>query len=102
MDLKILKIKKTYKKKRPIICPSTGWKIILFFSFFLILLSCYFGFVLFKQIDKDFVVSVEEVEGQIKIVKKEKIQKTLEIFSERENKSAEIIVLPAPITDPSI
>lgn len=102
MDLKIFKIKKSFKKGGLGLRPNTGWKIILYVAFVIILGSFVFGFNLFMQTNKEFVASVANTGEQIKIVKKERIQKVLEYFSLREKKSVEILNSPLPIVDPSL
>lgn len=102
MKIKIFKNKKSFKKERPWINPNISWEIILCLSFVLIITAFIFGFNLFIQINKEFPVTGTGAGGQIKIVKKERIQKVLEYFTEREKKSTEILNSPAPIVDPSL
>lgn len=102
MDLKIPKIKRSFKKEKLHIHPITSWKIVLCVAALLILASFAFSFNLFMQVNKELVVPAEEIKGQIKIVRKESIEKTLEYFSEREKKSAEILDSPSPVVDPSL
>lgn len=101
MNLKIFKIKKSFKKGGAHIRPSTSWKIVLGVAFVLVLVSFVFGFNLFLQINKEFVATSDNSNTQIKIVKKERITKTLDYFSAREQKSNEILNSPSPIVDPS-
>ncbi len=101
MNLKIFKIKKSFKKGGAHLRPGTSWKIVLCVAVVLILLSFAFSYNLFMQIDKEFVVTPDGSNTQIKIVKKERITKTLDYFSAREQKSTEILNSPSPVVDPS-
>lgn len=102
MNLKIFKIKKSFKKGGTFIEPSTSWKIVLCVTLVLIFASFVFGYNLFLKIDKGFVSPPSNLNTQIKIVKKERILEVLKYFIEREKKSAEILSSPAPIADPSL
>lgn len=101
MDLKFLKKKKKFRKGGSGIKPDLYWKYILWMTFGLIFISCIFGFYLFIKTNKELVVPVVNVDGQ-GIIKKERIDKVLEYFQERENKSIEILNSPSPIIDPSL
>lgn len=101
MNLNFLKKKKKFKKGGTGIKPDLYWKYILFMTFFLILISCIFGLYLFLKMNSESTVSVTDVSGQ-DTIKKERINKVLEYFSEREKKSTEILNSPSPIIDPSL
>lgn len=101
MEIKFLKMKKKFKKGGSGIKPDLYWKYILMITFFLILCSFVFGFYLFLKTDKNFDVLTTSVDNQ-EIVRKKKLNESLEYFSEREKKSKEILNSPSPIVDPSI
>ena len=102
MKIEILKTKKNFKKGGFHTNPNVSWEVLLFIALILILLSFVFGFYLFRQINKEFILSDSENNSQTKVIKKERIQKVLEYFSERQKKSAEMLNSPAPIVDPSL
>ncbi len=102
MDLKIFKIKSNFKKEKLPVRPNLVWSIILFVALVLVLASFFLGTILFMQINKDLEISTEQIRGQVKMVKKEKIEEALKYFTEREEKSTEILSLPSPVVDPSL
>lgn len=101
MNLDFLKKKKKFKKGGIGVKPDLYWKYILFMTFFLILVSCAFGLYLFLKINSESAIFVTDTQGQ-DTIKKERINKVLEYFSEREKKSTEILNSPSPIIDPSL
>ena len=101
MNLNFLKKKKKFKKGGLGIKPDLYWKYILCIAFLLIIFSCAFGLYLFMEINKESVLPVININEQ-NIVKKERIDKVLEYFSEREKKSLQILNSPSPIIDPSL
>lgn len=103
MNLNIFKKgKKIFKKRDYRPDPDFYWKIIFFLGLILIITSLVFGMYLFLQINKeDFSSSVTDG-GQINKVSKERIDKVLQYFSDREEKSLDIVNFPSPIIDPSL
>ena len=101
MEIKFLKRKKKFKKGGLGIKPDLYWRYILYVTFALILLSCVFGLYLFMKINNESASPVINISGENSI-KKERIDKVLEYFSEREKKSIEILNSPSPIVDPSL
>jgi len=102
MKTKIFKIKRKFRKGGLRVNPDTSWEIIVCVAFVIIIASFIFSFNLFGRVNKEFAAPTGDNSGQIDIVKKERIEKALEYFSEREKKSAEILNSPAPIVDPSL
>ncbi|MFA5792070.1 MAG: hypothetical protein WC884_03480 [Candidatus Paceibacterota bacterium] len=102
MKIEIFKIKKKFKKGGFHINPNIGWKFILFLVFFMIIISIIFGFYLFYKTNEEFVIPSTGIKVQDKIVKKERLEKVLEYFFEREKKSAVILNSPSSIVDPSL
>lgn len=101
MELKFLKKKKKFIKGGTGIKPDLYWRYIVFFTFMLIILFFAFGLYFFIKIDNKLIplnTNVGEQEG----IKKERIDKALEYFTERENKSIEILKSSSPIVDPSL
>ena len=99
--MKFLKKKKKFKKGGLGIKPDLYWRYILYTTFALIFLSSVFGLYLFMKINNEPIPPVVNVNGENSI-KKERIDKVLEYFSEREKKSIEILNSPSPIVDPSL
>ncbi|MFA5095482.1 MAG: hypothetical protein WC447_02390 [Candidatus Paceibacterota bacterium] len=101
MEIKFLKREKRFRKGGLGIKPDLYWRYILYITFILIILSFVFDFYLFIKINKEPnppVLSTNEREA----IKKERIDKVLEYFKEREKKSIEILSSPSPIVDPSL
>ncbi|MFA5936389.1 MAG: hypothetical protein WC822_00760 [Candidatus Paceibacterota bacterium] len=101
MNLKFLKKKKKFKKGGLGIKPDLYWQYILLVTFILIILASIFGLYIFWGINNESTLPVSNV-GEQEAIKKERIDKVLEYFQEREKKSLEIINSPSPIVDPSL
>ena len=82
--------------------PEFYWKIILYITFAIIIGSFAFGFIIFMQMNTDYTDSPEASSAQTNLVKTERVEKVLKIFSDRENKSNGIINSPSTIIDPSL
>jgi len=101
MEIKFLKIKKSFKKGNSELNAVRYWKIILFFASVLISAAFVFSFYHFNEVNKDSVIPEIESSDQLKIVKKERIGKVVEYFSVRESRSVDIINSPSSAIDPS-
>jgi hypothetical protein len=101
MEIKFFKTKKNFKKKSSELDPDFYWKLIVFLTFLMILASFIFGYYTFIQVKDESISSAENI-GRKKPVEKERIEKVLEHFSLREEKSAEILNSPASVVDPSL
>ena len=93
---------KNFEKENLALNINFYWKLAVSFMFIAILAFSFFGYYLLKKINKEFVAPTRESGGQIKTVKKERIDKALEYFSLREQKSNQILNLPSPVSDPSL
>lgn len=102
MEIKIFKIKKSFKKGGLHTNPDIFWDILQVLGLLIIILSFIFGFYLFGQINQESVLPTINENKQIPIVDKDQIKKVLNYFSTRELKSAEILNFPSPIIDPSL
>ena len=103
MKIEFLKKKKDFlKKDESQIKPDFSWKIILYLTLAIILVSFIFGFNLFVQINKEQPDSSTSPSLQANIVKKARIEKVLNIFSERDKKSADALSSPSSLVDPSL
>ena len=99
---KILKRKKVFKKGGLSASPGFFWQFLLLIGFLIIAASCIFGAMLFLEVNKGSVFEVENVdEGKITI-SKDRIDKVLEYFREREKISSGIISSPSPVIGPSL
>lgn len=102
MKLKFLKHKKQFKKGGFHTNPNVGWHLVLLITFILVMLSLVFGIYFLRRVSHTFSDAPEVREGQVKIVKKERISKVLEYFDTRAGKAEEIISSPATLVDPSL
>ncbi|MFA6077083.1 MAG: hypothetical protein WC735_03345 [Candidatus Paceibacterota bacterium] len=104
MKIKFLKKEKSFKKKKENLLLNINfyWQLAVLFIFVVILLSSFFGYYLFTQTNKELVLSTVDVIPEVETVKKERIEKVLEYFSRREQKSDKILNSPAPVIDPSL
>ncbi len=83
--------------------PGLHWRIALYGFFTLVVASFAFGFYLFIKEDKAInSLSFDDTKAAVDTVSRDRIQKVLNLFSEREKKSAEIISNPPTFSDPSI
>ena len=101
MKIKFFKREKKFKKGGFHANPDISWEIVLYLAFALVVASFVFGFLLLKEINKEAGEGEVNARGQAKIIEKERIDKALDYFAEREKKSAEISNSPSPIVDPS-
>lgn len=101
MDLKYFKKTKRFKKGGSGIKPDLFWKYILSITFILIFSSCAFGLYLFLKTDGKAILPAVNINEQ-DLIKKERLEKALDYFEDRERKSAEILNSPSPIIDPSL
>ena len=104
MKIKFFKKEKNFKKAKESLQSNINfyWRLIVFFMFIATLLSFFFGYYLFMQINKESVLPASSDSGKAEKVRKERIDQILEYFSAREQKSNEILNSPAPIADPSL
>ncbi len=95
---------KFFKKHKENILRNVAlfWKLAVCLMFLGAVFSAVFGYYLFVKINKGVVLRGDAPGAQIETVKKERIEKALEYFSERTDKSIEILNAPAPIIDPSL
>ena len=102
MKIDFLKIKRNFRKKSFVINSNFYWRLILFLSLILLLLAFGFSFNLFIKIAKESDLIIEQDNHKTEITQKERIEKVIEYFKEREKKVIEIIDSPAPVIDPSL
>ena len=110
MDMNIKKIKEIFKEKKNFlkekrsgIRPGFVWEMALLSGFVLILLSFAFGFYLFMQVNNESSAAESAVVTQSSTSKNlDRLQKTLQNFSDKQNKSAAILNAPSSVVDPSL
>lgn len=102
MQIKFFKKEKNFKKESFWFNLNFYWSLAVCFMFVTTLVSCFFGYYLFMQINKELIVGTDGASGQVETVKKERIQKVLEYFSLRKQKSNQILNSPSSIVDPSL
>ena len=100
--IEFFKKKNNFKKKIFTINPIFYWKIVIFSTAVIIILSFIFGYYFFVQINQEFVLPTITENGQVGTVDRDQIEKVLNIFSERAQTSNEILNSPASVVDPSL
>lgn len=93
--------KKVFKKDVVYIDTNSYWRLLILLSFLIILTSLGFGYFLFNQISIDFNSSTENT-GLVESINKQKLDETLEYFSNKENTFNTILNSPSVIEDPSL
>ena len=101
LKLKFSKNQKIFKKDESNIDPNVYWKIIVFTFFILSGLAFAFGLYFLNKLEKEFSVN-QNSSSALETDNQERMQGVLEYFSERENKSKQIINSPSPVIDPSL
>lgn len=102
--IKFFKKEKNFTKEQESLWLNINlyWKLAVFVIFVVLLLSFFFGYYFFMQINKEPILLIEGDNSQIETVKKERINKVLEYFDLRKQKSNQILNSPAPVIDPSL
>ncbi|MDP9249285.1 MAG: hypothetical protein M3M85_02115 [bacterium] len=103
IDIKNLFKKKTHFRKGGFHAnPNMGWELILVLAFGIVATFFVFGFSLFRETSKEFNAVVSGVPLGTSSIREQKIQNTLKIFSDREQRSRGIMASPAGVVDPSL
>jgi len=102
MKINFLKKEKNFKKKNFTFNYNLCWQLFLAGALGLILLFFFFGYFLFRQINQELALSAVKENTETSKINQNRIEKTLNYFSAREEKSTEIINSPAPVVDPSL
>jgi hypothetical protein len=102
MKLEIFKKRKEFNKKKSGVNPNRYWKLTILVTIIVLILAFVFDYYLFTQINQELVVPVVSDNNQVGIVNTNRIKKALDYFSEREQKSTQILNSPAPVVDPSL
>src|SRR4051812_23546542 len=99
MKIQFLKTKKNFKKKN--LRRDLYWKLLISVACILSILFASFGYYLFHRIKTEPVPPAETAAGS-RIVKKDRLEKALDYFNEREKKSATILNSRPNVVDPSL
>jgi hypothetical protein len=102
MKIKIPKIKKSYKKENFKINPNIYWKVVVILFLVTLIVIFFFAYDLFSKINKENNDMLNNNSTKIEKEKKEKINKVLDYFYEREKKSNDILNSPSAVVDPSL
>jgi hypothetical protein len=102
INLNFLKKNKSLKKENFQINFQFYWTLLLIILVIAILFASFLGYYLFTKASDEKEVSEESIIiKQQEIIKKERIDKVLEYFLEKEKKSSDILNSGVPIIDPS-
>ena len=102
MKINFFKKKNNFKKKSFEINPNFYWEITVLVILIVIVAFFVFGYCLFVNTNQEFVLSTVSGAGQVGTVNKDRIEKVLNLFSERAQTSTEILSSGVPVVDPSI
>ncbi len=104
MEIKFFKKEKNFKKEKESLWLDMNfyWELSVCLIFLVALTSLFFGYYFFAQINKESVLETGSTSGKVETVKKERIEKVLEYFSLRKQKSAQILNSPVLVVDPSL
>ncbi len=103
MKIEFFKKKNNFNKKKSTPSPDLYWKFTVIGAFTIILVSFIFGYHLFMNIDQQTMTGVDTVDSlQSPKIDDARLQKALNYFSERQNKSNEILNNPVPVVDPAL
>ncbi|MFA5840981.1 MAG: hypothetical protein WC847_01765 [Candidatus Paceibacterota bacterium] len=102
MKIEFFKKENNFKKKDFNLNPNFYWKIAVIFTFLCMALIFFFAYRLFSQIEGESVLPIASINGQIPMVKESRMHNALFYFTEKEQKSAEILIAPFAIVDPSL
>ncbi len=101
INLNFLKRKKNFKKGGLHISPDVYWSVIQISALVLILGAFTFSFFLFKQINEGLASSALDTTNPTNSINKDRIEKVLKYFDDKNTKSLQIINSPATVVDPS-
>lgn len=103
MEFKLFKAKKVFSHKSWNNNPEKHWHIGVMIFFSLLLVSFCFGAYFFMQgLNEIKTVETEEPKANFEMIKRDRLQKVLNIFEIRKTKSEEIINNAPTFGDPSI
>ena len=100
--IKFFKKEKSFKKANLHLSPNLFWKLSILFIFILSIFSYFLGYYLFKQVNKEPVLEMNNNNSQIETIKKDRIEKVLGYFSTRQQESNKILNSFTSVIDPSL
>ena len=101
MQIKFFKKENKLKKDNFQINPDLYWNITLGIFLLLIIAISFFGYTLFNKVNSPFVYENPNPTVQVETVNKDRLDKVLNYFSDREKKSADILNGASVLVDPS-
>ena len=102
MKIQFIKKENSFKKKNFVFHPDLYWELAIFIAFIMIILSFFFGYYLFTQINQEPAPSDNNAGAQVPTVNKDRLEKDLNYFFDRAQKSYDILNSPSPVVDPSL
>lgn len=102
MKINLFKKENSFKKKEFTFHANMYWRIIPVGVIVIIILSFIFSYRLFVKINQEPVLSDTNESNQLPIISKDRIEKVLNYFVERENNSNRILNSVSPVVDPSL
>ena len=102
MNLEFFKKEKTFKKRNTDLNPNLYWRIIIGITFVIVIMITLYGYFLFTTTSEDFILSNQNNTKQTPVFKDGLMEKVLNYFTERENKTNKILNSPSPLVDPSL
>jgi len=102
MKINFFKKENSFKKKDFTFHSNLCWIIVFIITIIIILLSFVFSYHLFIQINQEPALPLTNNNGQLPVVNQDRIEKVLNVFSERENNSKQILNSFSPVVDPSL
>jgi hypothetical protein len=102
MKINFFKKENKFKKENFRLNFNFYWELAIFITFILMLVSLSFGYYVFKQINQEPDLQTLQGSEQYPKINKDRIDKVLLYFSEKENKSNTILNSGVPVVDPSL
>ena len=102
MKIKFFKKENNFKKKDFTLNPNFYWKISVIFTFVSIVISFIFGYQLFNQIEGESKAPAVNISEQIPMIKEDRIKSVLFYFTDKEQKSADVLKASSAVVDPSL
>jgi hypothetical protein len=104
MEIKFFKKEKNLVKGKRSLWMDINlyWRLAILLLFAMAVSSAFFGYYFFKKVNAEIVPEEGGEGSQIKTIKRERIEKVLEYFSMRKERSNEILNSPSPLIDPSL
>lgn len=100
--LKKIKIERKIKKENSDVQTDLYWKFIVIFSFVCVCVAFGFGIYFFQNLNNTTQNANEKNVQNNDLINKNKLDSVIKYFTEKEQKSKDIIVKPAPVIDPSL